>query len=139
IRWDPPTQPVASADLARILPLEPGKPLQLGIVREAIKSLFATGQYSNIEIDVEPAGAGVTLLIRTTEQWFVGPVEVRGRVNTPPSEGQLAYATRLELGTPFDETDLKTASEGMRDLLQRNGLYLFQINSTLSRDIEHQQ
>jgi outer membrane protein assembly complex protein YaeT len=139
IRWDPPTQPVASADLARILPLQPGTPLHIAIVRDAIKRLFATGQYSNIEFEIEPSGNGVVLIIRTTEQWFVGPVEVRGRVNTPPSEGQLAYASRLELGTPFEETDLKTASDGMRDLLQRNGLYLFQISTTVKRDIEHQQ
>jgi outer membrane protein insertion porin family len=139
VRWAPPTQPVASGDLARILPLQPGKPLHLGVVRDAIKRLYATGQYSNIEIDVEPAGNEVTLTIRTTEQWFVGPVEVRGRVNTPPSEGQLANATRLQLGTPFDDADLRTASEGMRDLLQRNGLYLFQINTVINRDIEHQR
>jgi outer membrane protein insertion porin family len=139
IRWEPPTQPVARADLARILPIKPGEPLQLAVVRDAIKKLYATGDYSDIEFETQPTGDGVTLVIRTTEQWFVGPVEVVGKVNTPPSEGQLANATRLELGTPFDETDLRTATEGVRNLLERNGLYLAEINTKVDRDSEHQQ
>jgi outer membrane protein assembly complex protein YaeT len=139
VRWDPPTQPVARDDLARILPIEPGTPLRLAVVRDAIKKLYATGNYSNIELETEPAGNGVNLTIRTTEQWFVGPVEVLGKVRTPPNEGQLANATRLELGSPFDESELRTAADGMRNLLQRNGLYLAEIDTKIDRDVEHQQ
>ena len=40
---------------------------------------------------------------------------------------------------PFDEADLQIASDGIRDLLQRNGLYLSQISTKVDRDIEHQQ
>src|SRR5262249_50869320 len=119
VRWDPPTQPVARADLARLLPIEPGAPLHLTTVREAIKKLYATGDYSNIQVEVEPAGKEIPLVIRTPEQWFAGPVQATGKANPPPPAGQLANATRLELGTPFDDSDLKTASEGVRNLLER--------------------
>src|SRR6185436_11583228 len=86
LRFDPPSQPVTRADLARLVPFQPGTPLHLSDVRSAIKRLYATGEYSNIEIDTEDAANGVVLIIRTTEQWFVGPVEVHGKVKLPPSE-----------------------------------------------------
>ena len=139
IRYDPPSQPVTRADLARLVPFKPGAPLRLAEVREAIKRLYGTGQYSNIEIETEPAPNGVTLLIRTTEQWFVGPVEVHGKMRVPPNEGQLGNAARLELGAPFNEEDLQTAEKGIGDLLQRNGLYLAKVDPKVDRDPEHQQ
>src|SRR5262249_5225745 len=102
VRFEPPSQPVTRADLTRLmLPLNNGAPLHLSDVRSAIKQLYATGLYSNIEVETEPSGNGVAIVIRTAEQWFVGPVEVHGKVRYPPNEGQLANASRLELGTPF--------------------------------------
>ena len=139
VRYDPPDQPVASADLDRLNLFHAGEPLHLADVREAIKRLYATGAYSNVEIDTEPSANGVELIIRTTDQWFIGPVEVRGPVSSPPSRGQLANATRLELGEPFDDSQIQTAADGIRRLLQRNGLYLATVNPQIVRDPEHQE
>ena len=51
LRYEPPSQPVSRADLARLVPFEPGMPLHLDDVRFAIKRLYATGEYSNIEVE----------------------------------------------------------------------------------------
>src|SRR3954447_12217661 len=139
VRYEPRSQPVATPDLARLVTFKSGTPLHAEEVRDAIKRLYATGEYSNIEVEAVPDGNSVALVIRTTEQWFVGPVEVHGKVKMPPSEGQLQNAARLELGTPFDDPDLDTATEGIRNLLQRNGLYLAKIEPKIERDAEHQQ
>ncbi len=139
VRYEPPSQPVARADLARLVPFRPGIPLHLADVREAIKRLYGTGQYSNIAIATEPAANGVVLVIRTTEQYFVGPVEVTGKVKSPPNEGQLAGATRLELGTPYYDENLQAAIKGINDLLNRNGLYLAKVEPEIRRDAEHNQ
>jgi outer membrane protein assembly complex protein YaeT len=139
VRYEPPAQPVTSADLARHVQLRPGEPLRIGDVRDAIKRLYSTGVYSNIEIEAVPDASGVAVVIHTTEQYFVGPVEVRGKVKMPPNEGQLQNAARLELGVPFEEADVQTATESMRNLLQRNGLYLSKIDPEVTRDAEHQQ
>jgi outer membrane protein assembly complex protein YaeT len=139
IRFDPVQQPVVRADRARILPFHTGEPLRAEDVRTAIKKLYATGEYSNIEVEAQAAPDGVVLIFHTTEQWFVGPVDVRGKAGTPPNTGQLANATRLQLGTPYDETDVREATEGMRDLLERNGLYRSAIQSQVTRDAEHQE
>jgi len=139
IRYDPPTQPVMRADLARLVPFQPGAPLHLADVRDAIHRLYGTGQYAVIDVEFAPAPGGVILTIRTSEQWFVGPVEVRGKMNSPPNEGQLVNAARLDLGTPFNEEDLDAAQKGIGDLLQRNGLYLATVEPKVERDPEHQQ
>jgi outer membrane protein assembly complex protein YaeT len=139
VRFDPPGQPVASDDLNRLLPWKAGDALHLEDVRATIKRLFATGSFASIDVDAEPAQGGVEVVIRTTEQWFVGPVEARGKENIPPRSGQLADATQLELGQPFYDEDLNRAVEGMRGLLERNGLYHAQITPKIERDAAHQE
>ena len=139
IRFDPPAQPVTSEDLNGLLKWKAGDVLNLTDVRAAIKRLYATGSYSSIDVETEPAAGGVELVIRTTEQWFIGPVEARGKVNLPPSEGQLADAARLELGQPFGDDDLDRALKGMRGLLERNGLYNAEVTPKIERDPVHQE
>ena len=139
VRFDPPGQPVASDDLNRLLTWKPGDALHLQDVRATIKRLYATGSFASIDVDTEPAQGGVEVVIRTTEQWFVGPVEAHGKMNDPPKSGQLADATQLELGQPFYDEDLNRAVDGMRGLLERNGLYHAQITPKVERDNAHQE
>src|SRR5215469_9317977 len=114
VRYDPPVQPVAAPDLDRLKLFHTGEPLHLADVRDAIKRLYATGEYSDVEVDTEAAPQGVTVVVRTSEQWVVGAVEVRGKVKDPPNRGQLANAAQLELGAPFEDSQLQTATEGLR-------------------------
>jgi outer membrane protein assembly complex protein YaeT len=139
VRFEPPLQPVARADLNRLVPFQPGTPLRQSDVRDAIKRLYNTGEYQDIEVTWEASPTGVVLVFRTVEQWFVGPVEVRGKVSLPPSEGQLANSARLELGTPFNDEDIDAAAKGIQTLMQRNGLYQGTIQPKVERDNEHQQ
>lgn len=139
IQFLPPTQPVTRADLQRLLGVQVGRPLHLSEVRATIKQLYRTGEYSNVEIDANPAATGVTLVIRTTEQYFVGPVDVRGKESAPPNRGQIANASQLQLGSPFSEGDLEAAIMSIRRLLQRNGLYLATLDPKVERDPEHEQ
>ncbi len=139
VKFDPPVQPLAQDDLARVVTFQPGSALHLSEVRSAIKRLFDTGEYSTIEALTEPAADGLTLVFHTTPQWFVGPVEVRGKTNSPPNSGQLANASRLELGAPFTDDQVQTAVNGLRRMLERNGLYHATVTSEVKRDAEHQQ
>ena len=139
VQFSPESQPVKRSDLDRLLRLRIGQPLRLADVRDSIKQLYRTGEYSNVEIDTADNARGVVLVIRTTEQYFVGPVEVRGKESAPPNHGQLASATRLQLGYPFNDDDLQQAVTNIRNLLQRNGLYLATIDPKIQRDPEHQE
>ena len=113
--------------------------MHLADVRAAIKRLYGTGRYSTIEVDTEPAPGGLNLVFRTTSQWFVGPVEVKGKIHMPPNSSQLANATRLDLGAPFSDGDVDAAVDNLRNLLQRNGLYRGTVTPEVVRDPQHQQ
>jgi hypothetical protein len=83
--------------------------LHLADVRGAIKRLYGTRDYSSIDVDTEPAPGGANPIFRTSGQWFVGPVEVKGKLNLLPNARQLTGATRLDLGTPFRDGDVDAA------------------------------
>lgn len=139
IRFEPAVQPIVESDLNRLVTIKPGTPLNLDDVRSAIKRLYSSGDYSNIEADTEPAPTGLVLVFRTTDQWFVGPVETHGKLKLPPNAGQITNASRLELGAPFEDGDVDTAVQGIRNLLQRNGLYLATVVPKIERDPAHDQ
>jgi outer membrane protein assembly complex protein YaeT len=139
LRFEPPAQSVAPDDLNRIVSFPAGARLHLADVRAAIKRLYGTGNYDNVEVETEPAGNGVTLVFRTTPQWFVGPVEIRGKISAPPNSGQIANSSGLDLGAPFSEGDVEGATDHLRGLLESNGLYLATVKPEVVRDPQHQQ
>jgi outer membrane protein insertion porin family len=138
IRFEPSVQPISRNDLDKLVSFQPGAPLKLADIRDAIKRLYATGEYQDVEVSWEPSGKGVALVFHTSEQWFVGPVEVRGKTSVPPNEGQLANATRLALGEPFTDEDLTAATRGITNLMRRNGFYQGTVEPKIDRDLEHQ-
>src|SRR5689334_14807072 len=74
VQFVPPLQPVSRADLNRLVAFPPGTPLRQDAIRDAIKRLYKTGEYQDIEVTWEVTPQGVALVFRTVEQWFVGPV-----------------------------------------------------------------
>jgi outer membrane protein insertion porin family len=139
VRFEPPDQPLTPEQLSRILPIKPGEPATIESVRTAIKELYATGRYAYVQVSAEPAPAGVSLVIEARPQWFVGPVEVEADLRSPPTLGQIANATRLQLGEPFTNEDLDAAVENIQDLLRRNGFFMGTVVPETTRDEEHQQ
>ena len=139
IRFSPPEQPVASEDLEQALTLKKGMTLQIADIRESMQRLYATGRYEDIQVDAEPAAGGVIVRFITRNSWFVGRVTVDGKVGEPPNAGQLANATRLDLGQPFHEEDLIQAERGARRLLVANGYYENQLHPRVDYDAKTQQ
>ena len=139
IQFSPPDQPVASDDLKRAVTLKTGTPLQMAEIRESMQKLFATGRYEDIQVDAEPAGDGVIVRFITRNSWFVGHVTVDGKVGEPPTPGQMADATRLDLGQPFHEEDLTQAERGVRRLLTADGYYENDLRPRVEYDPKTQQ
>lgn len=138
VRFDPPAQPLESSDLNRLLTWKPGEPLHLSDVQATIKRLYATGVYASIEVEANRVEGGVEVIVRTTDQWFVGPVEARGNTDSPPNSGQVSDASRLQLGEPFSEDDIARAVQGIHNLFERNGLYHATVTPKVVRDPIHQ-
>ena len=69
----PERQPLASEDLARLQQLSAGSTYTAKDVAETIDRLFATGAYSDIQVDVDrqPAGLAVKFLTQSAQGLFL--------------------------------------------------------------------
>ena len=132
----PQDQPLDGKELHDILEAQGVRihlPLTQASVRAAIERLFLTGRFADIKVNAVPADDGVALQFLTKNAWFVGDVSVAGKISEPPNPGQIANASRLDLGTPFDPAMLKPAEDGMMKLLVANGFY----EATISHRLEY--
>jgi outer membrane protein insertion porin family len=133
IAFDPPDQPLPADELERLLPFHAGSTLKLSDVRAAIQRLYNTGRYSDVAISGDVDGNGITLHIATQLAYFVSGVTIQGAAE-PPTKGQLVSATKLELGKPFEDTELEQAAENMEERLRANGLYRAKVTHHVDRD-----
>ena len=133
IDFSPSDQPLPRSELDRLLPLHVSSPLRQIDVRQALQKLFDTGRFSDVSIDAVPLGDGVALRISTELAYFVGGVSFDG-VSDPPNRNQLLTATKLELGTPFVESQMSQAVGNLQERLRANGLYRATVHYVLERD-----
>ncbi|HMD50435.1 MAG TPA: hypothetical protein VKG79_15095, partial [Bryobacteraceae bacterium] len=138
VQFDPEKQPLTHDQLLAMIPLRSGQALHVSDVRATIERLFKTGEYSDIVVDAANGASGVILKVITKPNFFVGHISVNG-VPDPPNEGQLVLATKLELGTPFSDGDLKKAGDRIEDVVKRNGFYHSGLQSQTSLDARYQQ
>ncbi len=108
--------------ILQLLPQKVGEPLDRGRVRDSIRSLYATGRFADIQAEVAPSGDGVTLIFRTSANFFVGAVRVEGAPARPTSN-QIVNASKLQLGELYTREKLDHALENILQLMQENGYY----------------
>ncbi|MFB3829103.1 MAG: POTRA domain-containing protein [Bryobacteraceae bacterium] len=139
IQFIPPEQPLDPQEIKEILPLKIGTPLRMADVRAAIERLYATGRYEDMQVDAADHNGDVIIRFITRDSHFIGHVSVTGGISVPPNAGQLVNATRLELGQPFSEDKIATARDGVKRLLELNGLYRSNIRPEFDYDPVAQQ
>ncbi len=139
IQFAPKEQPLEPVELNEILPLKIGATLRLADVEASIERLYATGRYQDIEVDAEPVNGGVLIRFLTKNSWFVGRVSADSSVSDSPNRGQLASASRLELGQPYSEEKVKQGLAGVRQALESNGFYESNVQPRIEYDPATQQ
>lgn len=132
IDFDPPDQPLARAELDRLVPMRPGAPLRLADVHAAIQNLYNTGRFANIAISAVNEGATLVIVISTELSYFVGRISLAG-VAEPPNRGQLTTASKLELGAPFEDNDMEQAVQNMLERMRANGFHNARIDYSIDR------
>jgi outer membrane protein insertion porin family len=133
IDFDPPDQPLPRDVLDKLVPMRPAAPLKLADVHTAIQNLYQTGRFGNISIDGVNEGEILVLHISTEFSYFVGRVTLDG-VAEPPNRGQLTTASKLELGKPFADNDMKQAVQNMVERMRANGFHDAKIDYQVDRD-----
>jgi outer membrane protein insertion porin family len=139
VDFDPPAQPLDLSEIRDRLTVRKGAPYSAADVRTAIELLFATGRYQDIQVDAKPAEGGIAVRFITRNSWFIGNVVVETNLSDPPGVAQLASASDLNLGMPFDEQQLAAAEDNIRKLLIANGYFEPQIGHRLEYDVSFQQ
>ena len=114
--------------LLELLPQKAGMPLQRNLVRDSIRSLYATGRFADIQAEAAPADDEVTLTFVTSANFFVGAVTVEGAPSRP-TPNQIVNAAKLQLGELYTREKLDRALENVRQLMQGNGFYQAQVTA----------
>jgi len=104
-----------------------GEPLDKAKVGESLKNLYATGRFTELRAEGEPATGGVNLVFVARCQYFVGMVRVEGALGTLEPR-VLVDASRLRLGQPLAEDDLAQAQKHLSELLAASAYHEAQIN-----------
>lgn len=109
--------------------LRPGTEVNYRDIQQAIRRLWESGQYSDVEIFAEdaPGGSGVDLLIRVEEHPFIAEIEFEGLENVAAST--IRDTAGLEPRTPLNPGRVAMAEYTTRTLLAEKGFRV--------RDIEH--
>jgi outer membrane protein insertion porin family len=115
-----------------------GEPLARDGVRESIRTLFATGRFADIQAEVTPSGDEVILTFRTSENFFVGAVEVEGAPSRP-TRNQIVNASKFQLGELYTQDKLDRALENIGRLMQENGFYRARVTAESTSNISTQQ
>jgi outer membrane protein insertion porin family len=108
--------------LLQLLPQKVGQSLDRDRVGDSIRALYGTGLFADIQAEIEPSGAGVVLTFTTSQNFFIGAVEVEGAPARPTSN-QIVNASKFQLGELYTHEKLDRALENIRQLMQENGYY----------------
>jgi outer membrane protein assembly factor BamA len=121
-----------------VISVEVGKPLDPQHVAASLKSLYRTGDYSDIRAVAEPAEGGTQIDFIVNENLFFNQVMILG-LKAPPTEGSALAAMQITLGDPFRQEILDEAIERLKTRLQEEGLYVAKVDAELRpHPAEHQ-
>ncbi|HET6180900.1 MAG TPA: POTRA domain-containing protein [Candidatus Sulfotelmatobacter sp.] len=124
--------------LLQLLPQKNGEPLDRIRVRDSIRALYATGRFADIQAEAVPSGEGVTLTFTTSENFFLGAVNVDG-APTRPTPNQLINASKFQLGELYTHDKLDRALENIRQLMQEDGYYRARVTAESTSNTATQQ
>jgi outer membrane protein insertion porin family len=119
-------QRVGDATIRADAQLTAGQPLNFRGVQRAIRSLFATGQFTDVRLLCEVAANGrSTLLIDVAERPLLGSLAIAGVEKVP--ERSVREKVDLLVNRPLDPAQLARAMQRIDSLYEKAGYYLAQI------------
>jgi outer membrane protein insertion porin family len=123
----------------QIMAQKENAPLERDLLRESIHQLFDTGQFADVRIEGDRLGsASVELTVVTAPNYFVGEIRVESPVRRP-TPGQVANASRLNLGDLFSPDDLNRGLGNIQRLMEENGYYRSSVTPDEERSETTQQ
>lgn len=106
-----------------------GDPLVRTRVRDDLKTLYNTGLFQDVRIDVEDVGGGYKLIIAVKEKEYIQRVQFEG--NDEVDEEDLTKSLDFKLPFLWDEALVKQSVERLRKLYRDKGFYLVTIRTEI--------
>lgn len=104
------------------LELKAGDTFHFVAERQALRTLYATGDYANVRVTAAPEGDGVRIDFIVVRDYYNNVVRIDG-LKEPPTEPAAQAAVRLTLGQPFREGQLRDGIQRLKSTLYDEGLY----------------
>jgi outer membrane protein insertion porin family len=108
-------QRVDAATIRNYIPIKPGKSFSSGEIDEAVKALFGTGMFSDVQINQ----VGSTLVVKVSEYKIVNQVLFQG--NKKLKDAQLAAAIQMKARSAFSQSALEADTQAIKDAYRRVG------------------
>ena len=104
------------------LPVQAGQALERKTIAESLRTLYRTGDYSDLKAVVTAVEGGVRLDFVARENLFFNEVKIDG-LTPPPSDASAAAAMQIALGQTYRRGALDEALARLKDALREDGLY----------------
>ena len=119
-------QRVGEATIRADAQITPGQALNFRGVQRAIRSIFATGQFSDVRLLCEVAPEGrATLVIDVVERPLLGAIAITGVQKVP--ERSVREKVDLLVNRPLDPAQLARAVQRIDSLYEKAGYFLAQV------------
>ena len=119
-------QRVGEATIRADAAIPVGQPLNYQIVQRAIKDVFASGQFDDVQLYCDPQGTRSTIIIQVKERPLLGDVAVEGVKRL--SEHSVKDKVDLLIGRPIDPAQVQRAVTRIDSLYESQGYYLARIH-----------
>ena len=119
--------------------VSPGDTLNFRVLQRAIRNLFATGQFSDVQSTcaVDRATGQATVIFTVKERPILGSYSVKG--TNVVSEGSVKDKISLDPGQPLDPAALTASIQRIDSLYESKGYYLARVRpeTTVVNDTTH--
>jgi outer membrane protein assembly complex protein YaeT len=131
--------PADRENYARMVVQPAGQPLSRGLIRQTVQALYASGRFADIRAEADRTADGkVAVSFHTSPNYFIGDVSTEGNA-AYPTAGQVANASKLNLGDLFSPEKMDSAVDAIKQLMKQNGYFKAEVTDQETRHPETQQ
>jgi outer membrane protein insertion porin family len=123
--------------LSRLTGIHTGIPYSSQMIRQSLNSLYATGLFTDVVVDVSPIEGGVAIVYQFIEKTFLSDLQITADGVIWPFSiifyNKIREALALPVGEEFTEERLKNSISRLVNYLQRQGNFRAKIDTAVSQ------
>lgn len=114
-----------------------GSALDSEVVREDIRTLFATGFFDDISVEQDPTAGGVKLIFKVVERPIIGKIEFKGVDSLEDDDKR--DAVKVKEFEVLDIHKVNLTVEKMNEKYEEKGYYLADVRQEIQLDEKHNE